>query len=123
MTLTVNSTLEVISCNSTDIPATGHFVLTSGLSRSPLILLFSRIQKNSRYSTIQIMFPVDFKDQHKNGVYYYSIKSDVDDTEYENGYIKIITDPGGKFNQKAFLAPAETENRESEVYFRPKYTP
>ena len=123
MTLTVNSTLEVISCNTTGIPATGHFVLTSGYSRSPFVLLFTRIQQNSRYSTIQISFPVDFKDEHKNGVYYYSIKSDVDDTEYENGYIKIITDPGGKFNQKAFLAPAETENRESEVYYRPKYTP
>tara|TARA_R100000541_G_scaffold58432_1_gene69683 strand:- start:595 stop:960 length:366 start_codon:yes stop_codon:yes gene_type:complete len=121
MTLTVNGTLEVISCNAIDVPAFGHFVLTSGYSKFPLVLLFTRIQKNARYSTIEISFPVDFKDEHKNGVYYYSIKSNEDDTEYENGYIKIITDPGGALNQQAYIAPAETENRESVVYYRPNY--
>ena len=121
MTLTVNGTLEVISCNAIDVPATGHFVLTSGYSRFPLVLPFTRTSQNARYSTIQIVFPVDFKDEHKNGVYYYSIKSDINDTEYENGYIKIITDPGGALNQKAYIAPAETEDRESVVYYRPNY--
>lgn len=120
MTLTVNSTLETVSVNSTDIPATGNFVLTSGYSREPQVLSYTRSEQNARYSTIEITFPADFKDGHFNGVYYYSIQA-TDGTEYENGYVKVITDPGGKINQKPYIAPVETEERESVVYYRPQY--
>ena len=119
MTITVNTTLETVSVNSIDIPATGNFVLTSGYSREPQSLNYTRTQQNARYSTIDITFPADFKDGHFNGVYYYSIQAN--GTEYENGYVKIITDPGGKINQKPYVAPVETEERESVVYYRPNF--
>jgi len=120
MTITVNSTLETVSVNSIDIPATGKFVLMSGLSREPESLDYARSLQNARYSTIDITFPADFRNGHFNGVYYYSIQA-TDGTEYENGYVKVITDPGGKLNQKAYIAPVETEERESVVYYRPNY--
>jgi hypothetical protein len=119
MTLTVNSTLETVSINSIDIPATGKFVLMSGLSREPEELDYTRTLQNARYSTIDITFPADFKDRHANGVYYYSINSN--NTAYEKGYIKLITDPGGDLNQKPFNSGAVTEERESVVYYRPTY--
>lgn len=120
MTITVNSTLETVSVNSIDIPVNGKFVLTSGLSRDPEELDYTRTQQNARYSTIDITFPADFKDGHFNGVYYYSIQA-TNGTEYENGYVKVITDPGGKLNQKPYIAPVETEERESVVYYRPNF--
>lgn len=119
MTLTVNSTLETLSINSIDIPATGKFVLMSGLSREPEELDYTRTLQNARYSTIDITFPADFKDRHANGVYYYSINSN--NIAYEKGYIKLVTDPGGDLNQKPFNSGAVTEERESVVYYRPTY--
>jgi len=35
MTITVNTTQEIVSINNTSIPATFDFVLTSGFSREP----------------------------------------------------------------------------------------
>jgi hypothetical protein len=119
MTLTVNSTTEELSVNSIDIPSTGEFVLTSGYSKEPQSLSFTRTFQNDRYTTIEITFPTDFKDRHANGVYYYSIDSNT--IAYEKGYIKLITDPGGRMNEKPFNSGVETENRESVVYYRPQY--
>ena len=115
MTITVNSTLETVSINNTTIPETGDFILTSGFSKEPVSLPFTRTSQNNRYSTIDITFPVEFKDEHKNGVYYYSIEG------YEQGYVKIITSPGGSNGSVVYTANPETENRESVVYYRPQY--
>jgi len=115
MTITVNSTLETVSVNSIDIPETGDFILTSGYSKEPVVLPFTRISQNARYSTIDIEFPAEFKDEHKNGVYYYNI------ADLEKGYAKIITEPGGRMNTVSYGSGTVTENRESKVYHRPQY--
>lgn len=119
MTIIVNSTTETISINNTLIPATVDFILTSGLSKVPQILVGTRIEQNDRYSTLRIEFPTDFKDGHFNGVYYYSIENE--GTLYEAGYVKIITEPGGSNGAVPFIANPETENRESKVFYRPEY--
>ena len=68
MTITVNTTQEIVSINNTSIPATFDFVLTSGYSREPQTLVGILLEQNDRYSEIEITFPVEFKDEHKNGV-------------------------------------------------------
>ncbi len=115
MTITVDQTVKQVSVNNTDIPETGVFVLTSGYSKEPVSLAFTRVEQNTRYSTIDITFPSTFKDEHKNGVYYYSID------DLERGYVKIITEPGGAMNTKTYNSGTITENRESKVYYRPTY--
>lgn len=115
MTIIVDRALIDVSVNSTDIPETGQFILTSGWSKVPISLNFTRISQNTRYSTIQVEFPVDFRDEHKNGVYYYSVDN------LERGYVKIITNPGGGINTVAYNSGVVTENRESKVYYRPTY--
>ena len=119
MTITVNQTNEIVSINNTSIPETFNFVLTSGYSRVPQTLVGTRLTQNARYSEIEITFPVDFKDEHKNGVYYYSIEAE--GVSYERGYVKIVTDPGGSNGSLPFIANPETENRESKVFYRPEY--
>lgn len=119
MTITVNSTTELVSINNSTIPASVNFVLTSGLSRVPETLLATRTEQNDRYSTIEITFPEDFKNEHFNGVYYYSIEAA--DIQYEAGYVKIITDPGGSNGSVQYVSTPEIENRESKVYYRPQY--
>ena len=120
MTITVNSTKEQVSINNSSIPVSVDFILTSGYSKEAVTLAAAVLEQNDRYSTIEITFPIDFKDEHKNGVYYYSIK-DSEDTLYEAGYVKIITEPGGGNGITNFTSTPETENRESDVYYRPNY--
>ena len=119
MTITVNQQNEIVSINNTSIPATFDFILTSGFSRVPQVLVGILLEQNDRYSEIEITFPVDFKDEHKNGVYYYSIEAE--GISYERGYVKIVTDPGGSNGAVAYTANPETENRESKTFFRPQY--
>ena len=119
MTITVNQTEEIVSINNTLIPETFNFVLTSGYSRVPQTLAGTRLTQNARYSEIQITFPAGFKDEHKNGVYYYSVEAG--GVSYERGYVKIVTSPGGSNGSVPFIANPETENRESKVFYRPSY--
>ena len=119
MTITVNQTNEIVSVNNISIPTTFDFVLTSGYSREPQVLVGTLLEQNDRYSEIEITFPVEFKDQHKNGVYYYSIEAE--GLSYERGYVKIVTSPGGTNGSIPFVANPETENRESKVFYRPTY--
>ena len=119
MTITVNQTTETVSINNVSIPETVDFILTSGFSKEPVTLSAIRSTQNDRYSTIDITFPTEFKDEHKNGVYYYSIE--FDGIVYEAGYVKIITEPGGGNGITNFTSTPETENREADVYYRPNY--
>ena len=70
MTIIVNQEIERVSINDTTIPEVVNFVLTSGYTRTPQTLSAVRIKQNDRYSTIDITFPTDFKDNHFNGIYY-----------------------------------------------------
>lgn len=115
MTITVTSIFEEVSINNTSIPETGVFILTSGYTKVPQLLPYTRRLQNARYSTIIVEFPVDFAVSHFNGIYYYNIEG------FEAGYVKIITDPGGSNGAVPYIANPETENRESQVYYRPQY--
>jgi len=115
MTILVNNTIETVSVNNTNISETGDFTLTSGFSKEPLVLDYTRTSQNARYSTIDITFPADFANEHKNGIYYYDLDG------IERGYVKIITEPGGTMNTVSYNSGVVTENRESKVFYRPQY--
>ena len=119
MTINVNSTTETVSINNVSIPTTVDFILTSGYSKEPVVLSAVRTLQNNRYTTIDITFPVEFKDEHKNGVYYYSIESGA--TKYQAGFVKIITEPGGETGITNYTSTPALENREADVFYRPNY--
>jgi hypothetical protein len=74
---------------------------------------------NARYTELELTFPEGFKDEHLNGIYYYSIQNETE--VFEKGLVKIITQPGGDIGAIEYISPTETENRESVVYYRPNY--
>ena len=96
------------------------FTLTSQYSHQPLVLDATAIESNARYTTFQVTFPIGFGNSHYNGVYYYSI-SEVGDDAFEKGLVKIITNPGGELGTTNFDSGIYTEERVSEVFFRPNY--
>ena len=96
------------------------FTLTSQYSHQPLVLNAEAIFSNERYTTFQVQFPIGFGDSHKNGVYYYNIAL-VGQEPLEKGLVKIITEPGGTMGTVAYESTIYTEERVSEVFFRPNY--
>ena len=96
--------------------------ITSQYSHAPVLLANALISTNARYTHFQVLFPAGFSDEHKNGIYNWSLKFKDTDTVIQAGLMKIITNPGGLMWTKSFDAGATTEERVSEVFYRPQYT-
>ena len=119
MTLYVNNTTEVFSSNNTAISGNVSFILTSQYSKTDIIIPATIIVNNDRYTELQLTFPTGFEDEHKNGIYYYTIQNDTD--IFEKGLVKLVTEPGGTNGATEYTATPQIENRESTVYYRPNY--
>ena len=96
------------------------FALTSQYSHQSTPLLVNKIVKsNARYTTLEVTFPIGFGDEHKNGIYNWRLVQNA--ITLEAGLVKIVTDPGGDLGMKEFISTPETEERVSEVFYRPSY--
>lgn len=123
MTLLVpesNLTLE-FSLNLTNLTlGSGYvFTLTSQYSHQPLALDATVTVSNARYTTFEVQFPVGFGDSHKNGIYNYDMSTLTE--SLDKGLVKIITEPGGGLGTTNYTSTPETEERVSDVFFRPNY--
>jgi len=96
------------------------FILISQYSHQAMPLGVTVITTNARYSTLEVTFPIGFGDEHKNGIYNWRLNTNVGDT-LEAGLVKIVTDPGGSLGITEFISTPETEERVSDVFFRPNY--
>ena len=119
MTIYVTEQFENVATNNTLVNGDVEFTLTSGFSRNPVVLPATISLQNDRYTLLNVDFGVEFKDEHKNGIYYYTISNLT--TVFEKGYCKIVTEPGGQNGAITFDSGTVTEERESVVYYRPKY--
>ncbi len=96
------------------------FVLTSQYSHQPLELsVNSVVTTNNRYSTLEVTFPTGFGDAHKSGIYNWRLVQN--SVTLEAGLVKIVTNPGGNLGITEFISTPQTEERVSEVYYRPNY--
>jgi len=122
MTLYVNEANLIVQF-ATNLPnltnPTYGFVITSQYSHQPLVLTATVLETNDRYTLLSIPFPTGFGDSHKNGFYYYDIVDD--ETVLEAGLVKITTEPGGGNGAVAYEAGVITDERVSDVFFRPNY--
>ena len=111
-----------IAFNQANLAAGDYtFTVTSQYSHQSTITFPAQLlYSNSRYSMFEVTFPVGFGDEHKNGIYYYELSS-VAAGSIEKGLAKIITNPGGEIHTLAYDSGLVTEERVSEVYFRPNY--
>ena len=113
--LTIN-----FAVNQPNLSGALKFVVTSQYSKQPLNLTAVVQNSNDRYTMLQTTFPTGFGDEHKNGVYYWSLV-DAGDVTIEEGLVKIITEPGGGMGTVAYNSGEATEQREADVYYRPNY--
>ena len=72
-----------------------------------------------RYTTFEVQFPIGFGDSHKNGIYNYDMSTLTE--SLDKGLVKIITEPGGDLGTTNYTSTPETEERVSDVFFRPNY--
>jgi len=119
MTVYIDQQLKLIYSNNVEITGDLVFTLTSGYAKIPEPFPALLISQNARYTELEVDFGINFKDEHKNGVYYYTISNNTE--IFEEGYAKIICEPGGGINILEYNSGTVTENRESEVYYRPNY--
>lgn len=119
MTLYIDNTTETFASNNTAISGTVSFILTSQFSKQDTIIPATILVDNSRYTELELTFPATFKDEHKNGVYYYTIQNT--EEVFEKGLVKIVTEPGGGNGAIEFIATPAIENRVADVYYRPNY--
>ena len=119
MTLYINSTTEKIASNNIAINGDVSFILKGQYNKKDETFAATISIQNDRYTELEVTFPADFKDQHKNGIYYYSIQNT--QTVFEKGLCKLITEPGGDNGAIEYTSTPELENREADTFFRPNY--
>lgn len=119
MTIYVDEQFKLVYSNNVDITGDLVFTLTSGYAKVPEPFPALLISQNARYTELEVDFGPNFSLGHKNGIYYFTISSGVQ--IFEEGYAKIICEPGGQINTLAYDAGVVTTNRESVVYYRPNY--
>ena len=119
MTLYITSETEFVTTNNVEVWGDVSFTLTGGYSKTDTILPATIEFQNSRYTKLEVTFPSDFKDAHKNGIYYYTISNP--GTIFEKGYCKVVTVPGGGNGAISYDSGEVTEERQSDVYYRPSY--
>ena len=98
------------------------FEITSQYSHQPVELANALVSTNARYTQIVVLFPDDFSESHKNGIYYWNFGQVGVDIPLQSGLMKIICEPGGRINTISYNSGLVTEERISEVYYRPQYT-
>ena len=119
MTIYIDQQIKLVYSNNTDLTGDLIFTLTSGYAKIPEPFEAILVSQNARYSKLSVDFGPTFKDKHKNGVYYFTISSGT--TIFEEGYAKIICEPGGQINTLAFDPGIPTTERWADVYYRPNY--
>ena len=80
------------------------------------------VDQNDRYAKINVAFPADWDQNHKNGFYTYYIGQGTGanpDILFYQDIVKIITEPGGDAGEVEYIST--NEDRESDVYYRPNY--
>jgi len=114
--LTIEFTTNLVNLS---LVSSYDFVITSQYSHQPITLVADVIESNARYTRFETTFPTEFGNEHKNGVYYWEISQD--GISLEKGLVKIITEPGGGLGTTNFDSGINTEDRVSEVFYRPNY--
>ena len=97
------------------------FTLTSQYSHQTIDLPNALISSNDRYSVMQVLFPAGFGDEHKNGIYNWTLKETGATDFIQKGLAKIITEPGGGMGTVSYDAGFDAEERVADVFYRPNY--
>ena len=101
---------------------TWAIVLRSQLSHEytevgPYILTIE--STNDRYTEFSFTIPADLPDEHKNGIYEYTIQNVSEAANIQTGLLKLVCGTGGEDGYTAY--ESDNEERGGPVYYRPQY--
>lgn len=119
MTITIDGLQFDLYVNTPNIPLGDINVdIVSQYTNDALVTTTSSVtDSNDRYSTISVFLEEAIADQHYNGIYEYKVYSN--ENIYDEGYLKIITTPGGGTGTQAYQS--NNEDRQAKVIYRPSY--
>jgi hypothetical protein len=122
MTIKIDTGTEGLFLNKTGTPVfdTGTLTIVSQWSKKSETFNITKTFENDRYLVYSVDFGADFKDTHKNGIYWAKVGV-VNVIEGSWFLLKIITEPGGQDGFTRYDSDPATEERQADVYYRPNY--
>ena len=118
MTVTINALQFEFSINATVPLGDVNVDITSQYSKEKIISQIATVvTSNERYSTISVFLAEELASKHYNGIYEYKVYSE--SNIYDEGLMKIVTEPGGGQGTRAYIS--NNEDREAKVVYRPSY--
>ena len=77
------------------------------------------LETNDRYSEFSFTIPADLPEEHKNGIYEYSIQNVSKGIILQKGLLKIVCGSGGTDGTVSYTS--NNEEQEAPIYYRPQY--
>ena len=116
--LTDGINLYNLAFNLQNVTGSWTLSLRSQLSHTNIIdeAAMTTVSTGDRYTEFSFIIPDGLPEEHKNGIYEYTITNG---TDSETGLLKLITGSGGTTGTQAYVS--NNEDREATVYFRPNY--
>jgi len=107
-----------LSFNVTNVTGTWTLSLKSQLSNLDTLndLALNLVVTNDRYTEFSFEIPSDLPEQHKNGIYDYTITNGI---FTETGLLKLVTGSGGTNGTVAY--ESNNENQEGPIYYQGEY--
>ena len=122
MTLRIISSQEALFINTdrTMVVPFASLELQSQWDRKSETFSASLVDSTDRWAAYLVDFGADFRNEHKNGVYWARFTT-LGQSEGSWFLLKIITQPGGNDGMTRYVADADTEERVADTYYRPNY--
>ena len=119
MTITIDALQFDFYTNVPNIPEGDvSFEIKSQHSNDTLVTVLASVtESNERYSKISVFLQEAIADQHYNGIYDYKVYSN--ENIYDEGLLKITTNPGGGTGTVSYQS--NNEDRQAKVIYRPSY--
>ena len=121
MTIRVDGAQETLFYNGNyALPIDASLEIQSQWSRERETFTATKVINNDRYSAFVVDFGSDFKNEHKNGIYWARLTAP-GISEGAWFLLKIITQPGGNDGMTRYTSNPDTEERVADTYYRPNY--
>ena len=116
--LTDGQTDYQMSFNLVNVTGSWTLTLTSQVSNLPILedLPLTIEETNDRYTEFSFTIPTDLPEEHKNGIYTYTL---TDGNVSETGLLKLVCGSGGGTGTVSYTS--NNENQEAPIYYRPQY--
>lgn len=116
--LTDGQTDYQMSFNLVNATGSWTLTLTSQVSNLPILedIALTIEETNDRYTEFSFAIPSDLPEEHKNGIYTYSVSNEI---SIETGLLKLVCGSGGTDGTVSYTS--NNEDQEAPIYYRPQY--